>query len=151
MVAASLIVMALLLVLGVPVAFALMASTILFFVFNDLDLTGFAHRTVLGSENFVLTAVPFFVLAAVIMNAGGLTRRLIAFADSLVGHSPGGLAQVNIGASVINSGITGSSLADCAGVGGVLIPEMVKRGYSPAFSAAVTASSAAIGPIIPPS
>ena len=144
-------VMGILILLGVPIAFALMASTIIFFVSNDLSLVGFAHRTVVGSENFVLTAVPFFVFAAVIMNSGGLTRRIIAFADSLIGHWPGSLAQVNIGASMINSGITGSSLADAAGVGGIVIPEMVKKGYSRAFSAVVTAASATIGPVIPPS
>ena len=151
MVAIALGIMGLLVLLGVPIAFALMAATILFFVFNDLSLMGFVHRIVVGSESFVLTAVPFFVLAAVIMNTGGLTRRIIAFADSLIGHWPGSLAQVNIAASMINSGITGSSLADAAGVGGIVIPEMIKKGYSPAFSAIVTASSATIGPIIPPS
>ena len=139
-------VLAVLILLGVPIAFALMASTIIFFVFNDLSLVGFAHRTVVGSENFVLTAVPFFVFAAVIMNSGGLTRRIIAFADSLIGHWPGSLAQVNIGASMINSGITGSSLADAAGVGSIVIPEMVKKGYSRPFSAVITAASATIGP-----
>lgn len=151
MVTIALIIMGVLLLLGVPIAFALMAATVLFFVFNDLSLMGFAHRIVVGSESFVLTAVPFFVLAAVIMNAGGLTRRIIAFADSLIGHWPGSLAQVNIAASMINSGITGSSLADAAGVGGIVIPEMVKKGYSPAFSAVVTAASSTIGPVIPPS
>ena len=144
-------VLAVLILLGVPIAFALMASTIIFFVFNDLSLVGFAHRTVVGSENFVLTAVPFFVFAAVIMNSGGLTRRIIAFADSLIGHWPGSLAQVNIGASMINSGITGSSLADAAGVGSIVIPEMVKKGYSRPFSAVITAASATIGPVVPPS
>jgi len=144
-------IMGLLVLLGVPIAFALMAATILFFVFNDLSLMGFVHRIVVGSESFVLTAVPFFVLAAMIMNTGGLTRRIIAFADSLIGHWPGSLAQVNIAASMINSGITGSSLADAAGVGGIVIPEMVNKGYSRAFSAVVTAASATIGPIIPPS
>ena len=144
-------VLAVLILLGVPIAFALMASTILFFVFNDLSLVGFAHRTVVGSENFVLTAVPFFVFAAVIMNSGGLTRRIIAFADSLIGHWPGSLAQVNIGASMINSGITGSSLADAAGVGSIVIPEMVKKGYSRPFAAVITAASATIGPVVPPS
>ena len=144
-------VLAVLILLGVPIAFALMASTVLFFVFNDLSLVGFAHRTVVGSENFVLTAVPFFVFAAVIMNSGGLTRRIIAFADSLIGHWPGSLAQVNIGASMINSGITGSSLADAAGVGSIVIPEMVKKGYSRPFAAVITAASATIGPVVPPS
>ena len=147
----SLIIMAILVMIGVPIAFSLMASTILFFVFNDLSLMGFAHRTVIGSENFLLTAVPFFVLAAVIMNTGGLTRRVISFADSIIGHLPGSLAQVNIVASRVNIVITGSSLADAAGVGGIIIPEMIKKGYSRAFSAVVTASSATIGPIVPPS
>ena len=147
----SLIIMAILVMIGVPIAFSLMASTILFFVFNDLSLMGFAHRTVIGSENFLLTAVPFFVLAAVIMNTGGLTRRVISFADSIIGHLPGSLAQVNIVASMVNSGITGSSLADAAGVGGIIIPEMIKKGYSRAFSAVVTAASATIGPLVPPS
>ena len=101
--------------------------------------------------SFVLLAVPLFILAAEIMNAANLTERMYGFADMLVGRFKGGLAQVNILASVIFSGMSGSALADAAGPGKLEVEAMVKAGYSPGFSAAVSSTSAIIGPIIPPS
>ena len=151
MAAIPFLVMFVLFLAGTPIAFSLMAATALFFWFNDQSLVGLAHRTIVGSESFVLTAIPFFILAALIMNSGGITRRIIQFADSLIGSLPGSTAQVGIVASMINSGITGSSLADCAGIGGVLVPEMIKRGYDRPFTAAVIAAASTIGPVIPPS
>jgi len=104
-----------------------------------------------GMNSFPLMAVPFFILAGELMNRGGITFRLVQFADMLVGRIRGGLAQANIASSMLFAGITGSALADTAAIGRVLIPAMVKQGYSPAYSAAVTAASSLIGPIIPPS
>lgn len=104
-----------------------------------------------GMNSFPLMAVPFFILAGELMNSGGITIRLVRFADMLVGRIRGGLAQANVASSMLFAGITGSALADTAAIGRVLIPAMIKEGYSPAYSAAVTASSSLIGPIIPPS
>jgi len=101
--------------------------------------------------SFILLCVPFFILAANIMNKSGITDRLIKLANSLVGSLPGGLAHVNILVSMLFAGISGSSNADAAGIGSVLIPAMVKNGYDKSFSVAVTACSAVMGVIIPPS
>jgi tripartite ATP-independent transporter DctM subunit len=95
--------------------------------------------------------VPFFVLAGELMNQGGTTRRLIDFANVLVGRIPGGLAHTNIVASMFFGGISGSAVADAAAMGTILVPGMVRKGYEPGFSAAVTAASSTVGPIIPPS
>jgi tripartite ATP-independent transporter DctM subunit len=109
-------------------------------------------RNMLDSVRAIpLLAVPFFILAASIMNQMGLTRRIFNFASHLVGFIPGGLAQVNILSSVIFAGISGSALADIAGLGSVQIKAMTERGYRLEFSAAITVASSTIGPIIPPS
>jgi C4-dicarboxylate transporter DctM subunit len=104
-----------------------------------------------GMDSFPLMAVPFFVLAGELMNRGGITLRLVRFAGVLVGHIRGGLAHANIVSSMLFAGITGSALADTAAIGSILIPAMKEEGYEADFSAAVTASSSLIGPIIPPS
>lgn len=104
-----------------------------------------------GMDSFPLMAVPFFILAGELMNRGGITLRLVRFAGVLVGHIRGGLAHANIVASMLFAGITGSALADTAAIGSILIPAMKEEGYDADFSAAVTASSSLIGPIIPPS
>ncbi|MFQ5912923.1 MAG: TRAP transporter large permease [Nitrospinota bacterium] len=104
-----------------------------------------------GMDSFPLMAVPFFVLAGELMNQGGITLRLVRFASALVGHIRAGLAHANIVASMLFAGITGSALADTAAIGSILIPAMKEEGYEADFSAAVTASSSLIGPIIPPS
>ena len=100
---------------------------------------------------FVLLAVPFFLLAANLMNGAGITDRLISFARALVGHLPGGLGHVNVTVSMLFAGISGSSTADAAGIGSLLIPQMKKEGYHPSFAVAITACSAVMGVIIPPS
>ncbi|UCF90116.1 MAG: TRAP transporter large permease [Desulfobacterales bacterium] len=102
-------------------------------------------------EEFLLIAIPFFILAAVLMNRSGLTDRLIRFVNLLIGHYPGGLSHVNIGGSIIFAGMTGAAVTDTVAIGNILIPAMKKEGYSPEFSAAVTAASSIVGPIIPPS
>ncbi|BAU46702.1 C4-dicarboxylate ABC transporter permease [Sulfurifustis variabilis] len=104
-----------------------------------------------GATNFPLIAIPLFVLAGAIMNTGGISRRLIAFASALLGFIRGGLAMVNIGASLFFAEISGSAVADVAALGSILMPAMKKKGYPRAFTAAVTSSSASLAIIIPPS
>ncbi len=104
-----------------------------------------------GATSFSLIAIPMFVLAGAIMNAGGISRRLIAFVSALIGFVKGGLAMVNIGVSLIFAEISGSAVADVAALGSVMIPEMKRKGYSKEFAAAVTSSSASLAIIIPPS
>jgi len=100
---------------------------------------------------FVLLAVPFFLLAANIMNAAGITDRLVRLSQALVGHLPGGLGHINVVVSMLFAGISGSSTADAAGIGSLLIPQMKKQGFAPSFTVAVTACSSVMGVIIPPS
>jgi C4-dicarboxylate transporter DctM subunit len=104
-----------------------------------------------GADSFTLMAIPMFMLAGSILNMGGVTQRMIDMARVMVGHVAGGLAQINILVSMLFAGISGSSNADAAGIGKVLIPAMIKEGYTPEFAAAVTASSSCVGPVIPPS
>jgi len=104
-----------------------------------------------GLNSFILVAIPFFVLSAEFMNRSGITNSLIDFVNKILGHLPGGLAHVNIGVSVLFGMLTGSAVTDTIAIGGTLIPAMKKEGYSGAFSAAVTATSSVLGPIIPPS
>jgi len=147
----ALVVMLLLFLADVPIAFALILSTLSYFVVaGDLPLIAVVQRLVGGLESVPLLCIPFFITAGVFMNRTGISRRLVAFAEVLTGHLPGGLAQVNVVLSTLMGGLSGSNLADAAMQSKILVPEMVKRGYSPAFSAAVTASSSLITPIIPP-
>ena len=138
---------------GMPIAFGLLSSTTYYLLISDQsrELISFSARVISASDSYVLIAVPFFMLAAELMNEAKITDRIFSFAKSLVGHIPGGLGHVNIMASIIFAGMSGSGLADTSGLGKVEIKAMKDDGYDPAFSAAVTASSAIIGPIIPPS
>jgi len=138
---------------GMPIAFGILSSTIYYLLFSgeSRELLAFSTRVISASDSYVLLAVPFFMLAAELMNEAKITDRIFSFAKALVGHIPGGLGHVNIIASMIFAGMSGSGLADTAGLGKVEIKAMKEEGYDPAFSAAVTASSAIIGPIIPPS
>jgi len=138
---------------GMPIAFGILSSTIYYLLFSgeSRELLAFSTRVISASDSYVLLAVPFFMLAAELMNEAKITDRIFTFAKSLVGHIPGGLGHVNIMASIIFAGMSGSGLADTSGLGKVEIKAMKDEGYDPAFSAAVTASSAIIGPIIPPS
>ena len=138
---------------GMPIAFGILSSTIYYLLFSgqSRELLAFSTRVISASDSYVLLAVPFFMLAAELMNESKITDRIFTFARSLVGHIPGGLGHVNIMASIIFAGMSGSGLADTSGLGKVEIKAMKDDGYDPAFSAAVTASSAIIGPIIPPS
>jgi tripartite ATP-independent transporter DctM subunit len=138
--------------LGMPIGHAMIASGVVYFLITHKDVGLVASQSLNGLySSFVLLAVPLFILAAEIMNAGKMTDRLFAFANIIVGRMRGGLAQVNIVSSVIFSGMSGSALADAAGPGKLEVDMMVKAGYDPGFSAALSTTSAIIGPIIPPS
>ena len=142
----------LLAVVGVPLAFAMGLSAAFTMVFVlDISLTAFFSRAFAGIDAFSLLAIPFFVFVGELLTGGGMSQRLIDFANSLIGWMRGGLGNVNVGASVLFGGVSGSSAADTAAIGGVMIPQMKRSGYDPGFSAAVTASSATIGSLIPPS
>ncbi len=148
-------ILVLLFVVGIPAAFALgLTSLIVSGIergFDAIPYTIIAQRMVYGVNSFPLLAIPFFILAGKIMNTGGITDRIYDFARRLVGHMRGGLGQVNIAASIIFSGMSGSAVADAMGIGQIEIQAMRKAGYPDDFSVGVTAASAAIGPIIPPS
>ena len=120
------------------------------FVF-DLPMMILAQSYVRGLSSYDFLALPFYFLAGDLMNYGGITPRLLRFSGALIGHIRGGLSHVNIVASMIFSGVSGSAVADTSAIGSVLIPSMKKEGYPGAYSAAVTAASSTIGPIIPPS
>jgi tripartite ATP-independent transporter DctM subunit len=142
-----------LLALGTPVVFALLIGPGLSLVMDGQQqyFAALLARFYNGVDSFPLLAVPFFILAGELMNAGGITRSIVNFSLSLVGHVRGGLAQVNILSSMLFAGISGSAVADASAIGKMLIPEMVQNGYRRSFAAAVTAAAAVIGPIIPPS
>ena len=141
-----------LVVMRVPVAFALGIATIPLVVF-DIRLTPFLimDRMFNSYTSFILLAVPFFLLAANLMNGGRITDKLIEFARVLTGWLPGGLGHVNVAVSMLFAGISGSSTADAAGCGKILIPAMTRQGFDPRFSVAITACSSVMGVIIPPS
>ena len=141
----------LLMFLHLPIAFALGIASLATVVYLDIPTIVLAHRMVNGLNSFTFLAVPFFILAGQLMGAGGISDRLVRFADTLVGRMRGGLAQANIVSSTMFSGISGSSVADVASVGSFLIPSMVKRGHSPGYSVAVTITSSVQGVLIPPS
>ena len=141
----------LIMILGVPVVFVIGLTALIYMLIAGLPLELIPQRMFVGMNAFVLMAVPFFILAGNLMNAGGLTSRLIRFAYILVGTLRGGLAYVNVIASMIFAGITGAATADTSSIGSILIPEMEKEGYNLSFGAAVTAASSTIGGIIPPS
>lgn len=139
--------------LGAPLVFAIIAASVLtiMVVRPEMPMVLISQIFMNGMDQFLLLAVGFFFLAGEFMNRGGITSRIIDFAQALVGHLRGGLAQVNVVSSLFFSGISGSAVADTAAIGSVMIPEMKKRGYSASFAAAITQCSSVVGPIIPPS
>lgn len=143
----------LLLVIGVPVAVAIGLSSVVYVLVGDTTLraVALAQMTTSGADAYILLAVPFFILAGELMNAGGITRRLVAFAVSLVGWARGGLAYVVVIVNMVMAGVSGAAIADAAAVGSVMIPSMVRAGYRPGFAAALNAAAATVGPVIPPS
>lgn len=141
----------LLFALNVPVAFAIAISALSFFFLADgLPLDIFFQKMVAATDSYPLLAVPFFVLAGSLMNAAGITRRLLHLADALVGHLTGALAQACTVLATLLGGLTASSSADAAMLSKLFGPEMVRRGYSAAFAAAITSSAAIITALIPP-
>jgi tripartite ATP-independent transporter DctM subunit len=138
--------------IGVPVAFALGLSTVTALVLSDAyPMLALLKETFTGVDSFPLMAVPFFILAAELMSGGSLTEVLLKFAGQFVGHKRGGLGYTNVVSLTFFSGISGSALADAAGPGSMLIRMMDKAGYGRPYAAALTASTAIVGPIIPPS
>ncbi|MEP3278349.1 MAG: TRAP transporter large permease [Stappiaceae bacterium] len=139
------------LVIGVPVAVTLGLASLAYLTYMGIPAVVMPQKMYAGMDVFVLLSIPGFILAGNLMNRGGITHRIIRFANALVGWVRGGLGLTNVGASMLFGGITGTAVADAASIGGVMIPGMKKAGYTPEFSAAVTAASSTVGPIIPPS
>lgn len=146
------IVLFILFFLNIPIAFALIGSSLFYFVFinNGMPTELVIQQFVTAVESFPYLAVPFFIMVGSVMNYSGISGALMDFANVLVGHTKGGLAQVNVLLSALMGGISGSANADAAMQSKILVPEMVKKGFSKPFSAAITAASSAISPVIPP-
>jgi tripartite ATP-independent transporter DctM subunit len=139
-------------ILNVPIAFAMVLASLLYYATSGIvPPVVLPQRMVALVESFTLLAVPFFILTGSLMNASGITEKLVRLASALVGHITGGLGQVNVVVSTLFGGLSGSANADAASQAKVVVPAMIKRGYSPAYSAAITASSAIITALIPPS
>ena len=137
---------------GVPIGFSLSISALVTTVITgQFEAAAIIHRMIGNASSYTLLAIPFFILAAKLMNSGGITRRLFRACSAWVGWIPGGLGHANVVASVVFSGMSGSAVADAGGLGQIEVDAMIKEGFDPEFAAAVTAESATIGPIIPPS
>ncbi|MBP1155753.1 MULTISPECIES: TRAP transporter large permease subunit [unclassified Paenibacillus] len=138
--------------LGMPIAFALLLSGVGLMLYLDIfDSQIIAQNLIIGADNFPLMAIPFFLLAGELMNAGGLSHRIVSMAMSLVGHIRGGLGYVAIIAGILFASLSGSAIADTAALGAILIPMMVKNGYDIKRSSGLIASAGIIAPVIPPS
>ena len=146
-----LIVFAVLFLMRAPIWSSLLVSSSVYLVIAGEQLTMIARKTVAGMDSFLLLGIPMFILAAELMNSCGVTTALFNFANKLVGWIPGGLAHTNVVCSMLFAGMSGSSAADCAGLGTMEIKAMTDEGFDRSFSAAITAASSCIGPIIPPS
>ncbi|SNS97427.1 TRAP transporter, DctM subunit [Anaerovirgula multivorans] len=146
------IVLFILFFLNIPIAYALMGSSLFYFIFinSSMPMQMIIQQFVTSVESFPYLAVPFFIMVGSVMNYSGISEALMNFADVLVGHTKGGLAQVNVLLSALMGGISGSANADAAMQSKILVPEMEKKGFSKPFSAAITAASSAISPVIPP-
>ena len=152
MILAMIALIVLLVVINVPMAFALLAGSLFYILFSDMSVNILVQKLVMTlGGSFSLLAVPFFVLAGNIMNSTGVTNRIFRFAHTMVGHIPGGLGHVNVLASVIFAGMSGSAIADTAGLGKIELQAMKEAGYDDDFSVAITGVSSCLGPIIPPS
>ena len=136
---------------GVPVAFALALSCTFYLVGAGEPLIAIPQKMYAGIDKFVLLCIPGFILAGNLMNAGGITQRIVSLCNAIMGHIRGGLGLANVGASMLFAGISGTAVSDTASIGAVLIPAMKEEGYEADFACAVTASSSTVGPIIPPS
>lgn len=141
------------LALGVPVFFAMGLASLSFILAmgGQVPFNVLASTLIQGIDSFAFLAIPFFFIAGELMNTGGITRRLLAFASALIGHVRGGLSHVAIVASMVFSGVSGSAVADASAIGGALIPAMKSQRYPPEYAAAVVAAASTMGPVIPPS
>lgn len=137
--------------IGIPIAFSLGITGVTYMVINDVTLQMAIQRFFSNTQSFSFLAVPFFILAGNLMVESGVAMRIIKFADVLVRQLPGGLGCVSVVTSMILAGVSGSSVADAASVGSILIPEMNRKGYDESFSVAINATSSTVGIIIPPS
>lgn len=141
-----------LMALGLPVALSMGASSFLYILlFTDVSPLVVMQQTISGVNNYVLLAAPFFIMAGALMQQGGISKRLVRFCLSLVGHFTGGLAIVVVVACAFFAAMSGSAIATTAAIGGIMIPEMYNRGYDRDFACALTATSGIFGPLIPPS
>jgi C4-dicarboxylate transporter, DctM subunit len=140
-----------LMLVGVPVAFAIMTSGVTYLAITDTNIAVLAQRMVYGLNSFTLLAVPLFILVGNLMDFGGISKRLTDWAKSLLGWLPGGLGVVTVFSCAIFAALTGSGPATVAAIGSIMLPAMTKAGYSKATGAGLVASAGALGPIIPPS
>jgi tripartite ATP-independent transporter DctM subunit len=137
--------------IGIPIAFSIGLAVLCVLFITDVPLTIFAQRIANAADSFALLAIPLFILAGELMNRGGLTIRLVGFAQSLIGHLRGGLGQTSVLSSLIFANVSGSAVADTTAVGSVMVPSMLRKGYRPAFAASLQASAGLLAPIVPPS
>ncbi|MFB3816979.1 MAG: TRAP transporter large permease [Candidatus Methylomirabilales bacterium] len=140
----------LLIIMGVPIAFGLGIAAMVNLLIEGVPLTAVAQRILTGADSFTLLAIPLYILAGELMEAGGISRRILDFAHSLVGHIRGGLGHVVVVSTLIMSGISGSSTADTAAIGSVMIPTMVRRGYSREKATAIIAAAGGMDILVPP-
>ncbi|SHG08821.1 TRAP transporter large permease [Vibrio gazogenes] len=140
-----------LLFVGLPIAITLALASMSYLFLMDIPYTVIPQKMYAGMDSFVLLCVPGFILAGNLMNRGNITEQIINLSNAMVGHIRGGLGLANVAGSMLFGGVSGTAVADTASIGGVMIPGMSKAGYDTPFSAAVTAASSTIGPIIPPS
>ncbi|MFR0859466.1 MAG: TRAP transporter large permease [Christensenellales bacterium] len=138
--------------IGVPMSFSMLTGSVWFMLTSGMPQTLMIQRLIMAvGDSFSMLAIPFFMLAGTIMNAGGVATRIFDFCNTLVGHIPGGLGHVNVFCSVIFAGMSGSALADTGGIGAIELKAMKDQGFDDDFSAAITGASSCLGPIIPPS
>ena len=138
--------------IGVPMSFSMLTGSVWFMLTSGMPQTLMTQRLIMAvGDSFSMLAIPFFMLAGTIMNAGGVATRIFDFCNTLVGHIPGGLGHVNVFCSVIFAGMSGSALADIGGIGAIELKAMKDQGFDEDFSAAITGASSCLGPIIPPS
>ena len=138
--------------IGVPMSFSMLTGSVWFMLSSGMPQTLMIQRLIMAvGDSFSMLAIPFFMLAGTIMNAGGVATRIFDFCNTLVGHIPGGLGHVNVFCSVIFAGMSGSALADTGGIGAIELKAMKDQGFDEDFSAAITGASSCLGPIIPPS
>ncbi len=146
------LILILLIILGLPIFFCICIAALAgIFLIPGLPEVLFVQRMFTILDNYSLLAIPYFILAGVLMSRGGISKRLVSFAHSCVGHMRGGLGMVSVLSSMIFAGVSGSAVADTSAIGSILIPSMKEKGYKPGYAASLVAASGTIGPIIPPS